>query len=186
MPRPSPAARPRPQGHAVGESWIADADREATLPAMLAILAVPICRAPGGNFVRLRHLPPFRRFCGQSPNRDQNNRQDDCPVTMRGPVHRMAQTHFKNTVLIRSHRRGQIRIMDTCPHCRRPLIEIDHYGERLIGCIECNRWSWPEGGRLFMERGRSRGAEGKSAPDLTRLKCYARSTGLSAWHHRAG
>ena len=151
LPRPSPAARPRPQGHAVGESWIADADREAPLPAMLAILAIPVCRAPGGNFVRLRHLPPFRRFCGQSPNRDQNNRQDDCPVTMRGPVHRMAQTHFKNTVLIRSRRRGQIRIMDTCPHCRRPLIEIDHYGERLIGRIECNRWSWPEGGRLFME-----------------------------------
>jgi hypothetical protein len=25
---------------------------------------------------------------------------------------------------------------ETCPH---PLIEIDHYGERLIGCIECNR-----------------------------------------------
>ena len=22
---------------------------------------------------------------------------------------------------------------------RRPVIEIDHYGERLIGCIECNR-----------------------------------------------
>jgi uncharacterized Zn finger protein (UPF0148 family) len=28
---------------------------------------------------------------------------------------------------------------DTCPHCHRPLIEIDHYGEQLIGCIECNR-----------------------------------------------
>jgi len=22
-----------------------------------------------------------------------------------------------------------------CPHCQRPLIEIDCYGERLIGCI---------------------------------------------------
>jgi hypothetical protein len=21
--------------------------------------------------------------------------------------------------------------------CKRPLIEIDHYGERLIGCLEC-------------------------------------------------
>jgi hypothetical protein len=31
----------------------------------------------------------------------------------------------------------------TCPECRRPLIEIDHYGERLIGCIECNRWGRP-------------------------------------------
>ena len=27
-----------------------------------------------------------------------------------------------------------------CDRCKRPLIEIDHYGERLIGCIECNRW----------------------------------------------
>jgi hypothetical protein len=30
------------------------------------------------------------------------------------------------------------------PRCRRlaeePLIEIDHYGERLIGCIACNWW----------------------------------------------
>jgi hypothetical protein len=25
--------------------------------------------------------------------------------------------------------------------CDHPLIEIDHYGERLIGCIECNQWS---------------------------------------------
>lgn len=39
---------------------------------------------------------------------------------------------------------------DTCPHCRRPLIEIDHYGERLIGCIACNHWGW-EASALFME-----------------------------------
>jgi hypothetical protein len=32
---------------------------------------------------------------------------------------------------------------DTCPHCHRPLIEIDYYGERVIGCVECNRWTWP-------------------------------------------
>ena len=37
-----------------------------------------------------------------------------------------------------------------CPHCQRPLIEIDHYGERLIGCIECNRWGWPGSGKPFM------------------------------------
>ena len=30
--------------------------------------------------------------------------------------------------------------MKHCSHCYRPLIQIDHYGERLIGCIECNRW----------------------------------------------
>jgi hypothetical protein len=27
--------------------------------------------------------------------------------------------------------------------CHRPLIEIDYYGERLIGCIDCNRWGKP-------------------------------------------
>jgi hypothetical protein len=30
-----------------------------------------------------------------------------------------------------------------CSRCNRPLIEIDYYGERLIGCIECNRWGRP-------------------------------------------
>ena len=30
--------------------------------------------------------------------------------------------------------------LGNCSLCKRPLIEIDHYGERLIGCIECNRW----------------------------------------------
>jgi uncharacterized protein with PIN domain len=38
-----------------------------------------------------------------------------------------------------------------CPLCNGPLIEIDHYGERFVGCIECNRWSWRGGNRLFME-----------------------------------
>ncbi len=32
---------------------------------------------------------------------------------------------------------------DTFTQCRRPLIEIDHYGEGLIGCMECNRGGWP-------------------------------------------
>jgi hypothetical protein len=31
------------------------------------------------------------------------------------------------------------------------MIEIDHYGERLVGCIECNRWSWLGSERSFME-----------------------------------
>jgi hypothetical protein len=35
--------------------------------------------------------------------------------------------------------------------CEQPLIEIDHYGERLVGCVECNRWSWRGSRRLFME-----------------------------------
>ena len=33
--------------------------------------------------------------------------------------------------------------LGNCSQCKRPLIEIDHYGERLIGCIECNRWGRP-------------------------------------------
>jgi hypothetical protein len=28
-----------------------------------------------------------------------------------------------------------------CDRCEERLIEIDRYGERLTGCIECNRWS---------------------------------------------
>ncbi len=30
--------------------------------------------------------------------------------------------------------------MKTCPSCGSPLVKIDHYGEVLIGCIDCNRW----------------------------------------------
>jgi len=29
-----------------------------------------------------------------------------------------------------------------CKQCDQPLVEIDNYGERLIGCIECNCWTW--------------------------------------------
>jgi hypothetical protein len=28
-----------------------------------------------------------------------------------------------------------------CFQCRGSLIEIDNYGERLIGCVKCNRWT---------------------------------------------
>jgi hypothetical protein len=27
-----------------------------------------------------------------------------------------------------------------CPQCEEPIIEIDHYGERLFGCVTCNCW----------------------------------------------
>ena len=27
-----------------------------------------------------------------------------------------------------------------CDRCGEGLIEIDRYGERLTGCIECNQW----------------------------------------------
>jgi uncharacterized protein YbaR (Trm112 family) len=30
-----------------------------------------------------------------------------------------------------------------CPYCNGPLVNIDHYGEMLIGCIHCNRWGHP-------------------------------------------
>jgi hypothetical protein len=38
-----------------------------------------------------------------------------------------------------------------CPHCRRPLIKIDYYGEILVGCIVCNRWGRPDDKTLVME-----------------------------------
>jgi hypothetical protein len=28
----------------------------------------------------------------------------------------------------------------SCKQCDRPLVEIDHWGERLTGCPKCNRW----------------------------------------------
>jgi len=38
----------------------------------------------------------------------------------------------------------------TCHLCHRPLIEIDHCGERLVGCIDCNRWGWKGSTELSM------------------------------------
>jgi hypothetical protein len=37
----------------------------------------------------------------------------------------------------------------SCPHCDTSLIEIDHYGDRLIGCVECNRWMGE--GKILMQ-----------------------------------
>jgi len=63
---------------------------------------------------------------------------------------------------------------ESCPHCHRPLIEIDHYGERLIGCIECNRWGRPGGATLPMQlleddlealRARSKGSPNRVTGD---------------------
>jgi hypothetical protein len=52
-----------------------------------------------------------------------------------------------------------------CNQCKQPLIEIDHYGERLVGCIECNRWRWPgiESVSMALPEEGSRGAEGDGA-----------------------
>ena len=30
-----------------------------------------------------------------------------------------------------------------CRYCDSPLTKIDHYGEVLIGCLECNHWGRP-------------------------------------------
>jgi hypothetical protein len=30
-------------------------------------------------------------------------------------------------------------------------MEIDHYGEMLVGCIHCNRWGHPGDEKLIME-----------------------------------
>jgi hypothetical protein len=38
-----------------------------------------------------------------------------------------------------------------CPYCNRPLLKIDHYGEMLVGCIDCNRWGHPGDDKLIME-----------------------------------
>jgi hypothetical protein len=38
--------------------------------------------------------------------------------------------------------------LETCPNCHGALIEIEYYGERLVGCIECNRWTRDQS--LFM------------------------------------
>ena len=39
--------------------------------------------------------------------------------------------------------------MSRCKQCNQPLVEIDNYGERLIGCIECNQWTWRGSKRLI-------------------------------------
>jgi hypothetical protein len=38
-----------------------------------------------------------------------------------------------------------------CPDCSRQLMKIDHYGEVLVGCIDCNRWGHPGDDKLVME-----------------------------------
>jgi len=38
-----------------------------------------------------------------------------------------------------------------CPDCHQPLIQIDRYGERWIGCIHCNKWGKPGDRNLVMQ-----------------------------------
>jgi hypothetical protein len=39
----------------------------------------------------------------------------------------------------------------TCPHCDGALVEIDLYGEHLIGCVQCNLWEWRDDDGLFRQ-----------------------------------
>jgi len=39
--------------------------------------------------------------------------------------------------------------LGNCSLCKRPLVEIDHYGEELIGCINCNRGGHPGDEKLI-------------------------------------
>jgi hypothetical protein len=48
-------------------------------------------------------------------------------------------------------RRPKPMPLNVCDQCQGPLIEIDRYGERLIGCVACNRWGWPGDKNLIME-----------------------------------
>ena len=38
-----------------------------------------------------------------------------------------------------------------CPSCGFPLMEIDYYGQVLVGCVDCNRWGHPGDKQLIME-----------------------------------
>jgi C4-type Zn-finger protein len=38
-----------------------------------------------------------------------------------------------------------------CPYCNRPLMKINHYGEVLVGSIDCNRCGHPGEDKLIME-----------------------------------
>lgn len=40
---------------------------------------------------------------------------------------------------------------EACRYCNRPLMRIDHYGEKLIGYIDCNRWGRLGDKKLIME-----------------------------------
>jgi hypothetical protein len=37
-----------------------------------------------------------------------------------------------------------------CAYCN-AVMKIEHYGEVLVGCIDCNRWGHPGDDKLIME-----------------------------------
>jgi hypothetical protein len=40
---------------------------------------------------------------------------------------------------------------NACRYCSGPLTKIDHYGQVLIGCVECNRWGHLGDKKLTMQ-----------------------------------
>jgi hypothetical protein len=43
-----------------------------------------------------------------------------------------------------------VESLGRCPRCNGPMIEIDRFGERLVGCVECNLWTWPTSENVSM------------------------------------
>jgi hypothetical protein len=43
-----------------------------------------------------------------------------------------------------------MRAPKECPACKGRLIEIDYYGQRLLGCAECNRWGLAHGEEPYL------------------------------------
>jgi hypothetical protein len=45
---------------------------------------------------------------------------------------------------------GLARLAMLSPEGDRPRLEIDRFGEHLVGCIACNRWTWPHSENVSM------------------------------------
>src|SRR5262249_25727141 len=75
-----------------------------------------------------------------------------------------------------------------CKQCDQPLVEIDNYGERLIGCIECNCWTW-RGSKQPIELPQDdlealRATAGRKqcrSTDITKFKSCALSSVIVFW-----
>ena len=65
---------------------------------------------------------------------------------------------------------------DHCPSCKGPLIEIDRYGELLLGCVECNRWTWRDSETISM----ALPEEGISRRSRARVRRYGLGTAQPA------
>jgi hypothetical protein len=61
---------------------------------------------------------------------------------LRGSADRLLGTSMKRRLVL---------VPMNCPYCRRQLMQIDYYGEVLVGCIDCNRWGRPGDKTLVME-----------------------------------